>query len=152
MDWFLEHYPFFLAAALFWLIGHFMETSVFTRARAHKNRGGGWKAKLTSGFWWWMRESMELHPILAGVVLGLIWRNPENMDPAPSWQFDVGYFIGAGIVSLAGWLVLTKLAQKAGINLSGLRLPGESLPPDAQRDAAAGVNVPKPPKVPSERD
>lgn len=117
----MEHWPFLVMAAVFWTIGHFMETSVFTRARAYD------KGKL-QWFWWWGRESMELHPLVAGALVGLLWANPEHADPAWPWMASVGYFMGAGFVSLFGWLIITKVLVKFGIK-DAIHLPGESKPP-----------------------
>lgn len=122
-EFIVAHWPFCIMAAVFWIVGHFMETSVFTRARAYEPSKAQW-------FWWWGRESMELHPILAGVALGLVWTDPEFAG----WSFPtaVGYFAGAGVVSLFGWLIVRKVMERFGVG-GGFRLPGESLPPDGDK-------------------
>lgn len=121
MDFVIAHYPFFVMAGVFWVIGHFMETSVFTRKRAHAEGKTQW-------LWWWGRESMELHPMIAGAVTGLIWRNPELADPAWPLMMNCAYFMGSGVTSLFGWLLATKVMEKLGLK-GQLRFPGESMPP-----------------------
>lgn len=125
------HWPFVFVMSALWLMGHFMETSVFTKARCDK----GW-------FWHWGRESMELHPLLAGALIGFVWQNPEHVDPAWTWQESVGYFAFAGVCSLGFWWFLTKVvlpwvAKKFGVNVGDLRLPGESDPPGPPPAAGA---------------
>jgi len=151
MEWvnenILPHWPFAVVLCVLWVIGHFMERSVFTKERLleHHPIGYGkprdkkaarkWKDPRSFGekfhhwFFYWMRESMELHPILAGAVIGLIWQNPENAEPAWHWAASVGYFAGAGFLSLFGWLILSKVLGRVGIDTSTIKLPGESVPP-----------------------
>lgn len=118
-EYVIPHWPFLVVMSALWLVGHFMERSVFTKERCDK----GW-------FWHWGRESMELHPLVGGALIGLIWHNPELADPPWSWQESVGYFAGAGIASLGFWWLLTKVIfPKLGVKPDGFRLPGESDPP-----------------------
>jgi hypothetical protein len=126
----LSHWPFFTVMGAFWLVGHFSERSVFTRERAAQG-----------AFWRWGRESLELHPLAAGLLVGLAWQDPEGRD----WGLaaSMGYFVGAGIGSLVFWWALTKIVlPRFGIDASDLRLPGESNPP--------GPPPPEPPGPPSE--
>lgn len=122
IDFVTAHWPFILMAGVFWVVGHFMETSVFTKKRAYEKGKMQW-------FWWWGRESMELHPIVTGAVIGLLWSNPEHADPSWPWAASVGYFAGAGVVSLFGWLVVSKLLERFGMK-GDFRMPGESKPPE----------------------
>lgn len=140
MEWLTEnvlpHWPFFVAMCVLWLIGHFMEGSVFTKARVmryHPKQNGkrNFGQKLHHWFFYWMRESMELHSTCAGALIGFVWQNPEHADPAWPWAANVGYFAGAGFVSLFGWLVISKLLGRVGINADEIRLPGESIAPSA---------------------
>ena len=127
MDWFSEHiathWPFITVCAVLWVIGHFMATSVFTKARSLKESKHGW-------FWWWGRASMELHPVAAGVLIGILWQNPEQADPAWPWIATLFYFMAAGVSSLFGWKLIVLIAKRLGFDLSGASLPGESKPPE----------------------
>lgn len=123
----LPHWPFLVALLVFTVVGKFTGDKVFTRARAYTTRKGPWyKFWDAQWFWWWGRETLSLHPILTGAILGLIWQNPEMSDPSWPWIAGVGYFAGAGVASLFTWSVLRSLAKKKGIDL---KLPGSSEPP-----------------------
>jgi hypothetical protein len=114
---YLQHWPFFTVMISFWLVGHFSEKSVFTKDRSSRH----W-------FWRWGRESLELHPLASGVLVGLVWTDPEGKG----WGTvdTMGYFVAAGIGSLVFWWALTKIVlPRFGIDASDLRLPGESEPP-----------------------
>lgn len=138
MEFIEQHSPFFSVMAVLWLVGHFMSRSVFTYERAFSTHH---KSKLSRGFWYWARESMELHPVAAGALIGLVWQNPKNLDPELwQWQDDVAYFASAGVASLFGWLLITKLLARFGVDTKGLTLPGESRRPPS--------SFPKPPKLP----
>jgi hypothetical protein len=115
----LERWPFWSAALIFTLIGHFMSESVFTRPRAYMKDKHQW-------FWWWGRESQVLHPISAGVVLGLLWPDPEGRH----WPqvASCAYFAVAGALSLVLWVIIQGVARKKGITLT---LPGDSDKPPA---------------------
>ena len=114
----LVHWPFLVMVGVFWVIGHFMEKSVFTKWRSEHQKPG-W-------LWWWGRESMELHPVLAGVVVGLIWSDPESAGWG--WQASAGYFAGAGFLSLFFWKILHLVFKRFGGG--SITLPGESNPPE----------------------
>jgi len=115
-----DHWPFWAAVGVFWVIGHFVEKSVFTKARAYEKGRFQW-------FWWWGRESLELHPIIAGVLLGQGWTDPEGRGWSGHWEASA-YFASAGVVSLFGWLIVTKILERMGLK-TDLKLPGESDPP-----------------------
>lgn len=129
----LPHWPFLVTTLIFTVIGRFTSTKVFTRTRAYEKQSDKWyKFWENQWFWWWGRETLALHPILTGCVLGLMWRNPEFADPAWPWTADVAYFAGAGVASLFAWNLLKSFAKKRGITLTlpgGSERPGES-PPD----------------------
>jgi hypothetical protein len=118
----LPHWPFGMITIIFMVVGQFMSTRVFTKARAYKKRPGPWyKFWDAQWFWWWGRESLPVHPILAGGLVGLLWQNPEQMDPAWPLIASVAYFAGAGVISLFAWVLLRSEAKKRGIDL---QLPG----------------------------
>jgi hypothetical protein len=127
----LTHWPFLVVTLVFTIIGKFTGSKVFTRLRAYEKRKGPWyKFWKAQWFWWWGRETLSLHPILTGAVLGLIWHNPELADPSWSLPASVGYFAGAGVSSLFSWNILRSLAKKRGIDL---QLPGSSEPPGEEK-------------------
>jgi hypothetical protein len=148
-----DHWPWFAVMMGLWLIGHFVEDSVLTKERALENhpvnhgrpkskkaaKVSGWKDPRTRGekwhhwLFWWGRESMELHGPFAGAFIGLVWANPEHADPVWGWQWNVGYFFTAGLVSMFGWLVIVKVAGRLGIDISKITLPGETRPPDGPK-------------------
>lgn len=111
----LQHAPFKAAVLIFWVIGHFMSTSVFTRKRAYT------KGRYQPIFWWG-RESLELHPILAGLFLGFLWTDPEGsgLNTVSSMM----YFAAAGACSLFMWTVVGAILKRN--NLEGIKFPGES--------------------------
>ena len=124
----LPHWPFVMVMAIFSVIGQFMSKSVFTRERAYKKSTGPWyKFWATQSFWWWGRETLPVHPILSGGLLGLIWYNPEGADPSWPLISSVVYFAGAGVVSLFMWSLLRGYLKQKGIEVD---LPGvDSLTP-----------------------
>lgn len=115
----LPHWPFFAVVLVFAVIGQFTSKHVFTRDRAYTKGRFQW-------LWWWGRESLSVHPLLAGGLLGLVWFNPEHADPVWHWTTTVGYFAFAGAISLFGWALLKGWLKRKGVTLS---LPGESVPP-----------------------
>lgn len=133
MELLQQHWPLVTVAGTLWVLGHFFETSVFTKKRVLENHpehkvGRTFAQSFHHWFFYWMRESMELHPLMAGVLIGMIWVNPLHVDPPWTWQMSCGYFLGAGFASLFGWILITKGLEKAGWKGS-FRMPGESEPP-----------------------
>lgn len=116
----LDRWPFWSAVLVFMVIGQFTSKRLFTRERAYldptKGIAGG-----TRPIWYWGRETLVVHPIVAGMLLGIFWQDPEGMHwkLAPSMM----YFAAAGAVSLLGWVLLRGFAKKRGVRLS---LPGDS--------------------------
>lgn len=115
----LPHWPFFAAMCFFMITGRVMTQNVFTKT-AHLENKPVW-------FWWWGRKTLPLHPILLGILLGIIWRKPEpdivRLIPR------MGYFSLAGGLSTWCYEFIKSLAKKRGIDLD---LPGvDSVPPSA---------------------
>ena len=110
----MDRWPFWSAVLVFTVIGYFTSKRLFTRERAYAK--GPWQ-----NVWWWGRESLILHPIAAGVVLGFVWVDPEGKK----WPQAAScmYFAAAGAVSLVAWVVIKGVAKKKGYNLT---LPGDS--------------------------
>lgn len=107
----LAHWPFASATLIFMVIGQVMTKNVFTKS-AHWTRRPVW-------FWWWGRKTLPLHPIAAGALLGLLWRNPEvGVDTLAA---SMGYFAMAGAASVCTYEILKGLAKERGYDLN---LPG----------------------------
>lgn len=120
----LPHWPFLVVTLVFTVIGKFTSGKVFTRARAYQKLKGPWyKPWENQRFWWWGRDTLSLHPIVTGALLGLLWVNPEMAEPAWPMPANVSYFAGAGVGSLFAWSILKSYAKKRGIDL---QLPGSS--------------------------
>lgn len=116
----LERWPFWAAVLIFTLIGQFTSKNLFTRERAYASYTVPWHKH----FWWWGRETLVIHPLIAGFVLGTIWQDPEGAG----WKL-IGsqmYFAAAGAVSVPFWAIVKAIAKKRGYALA---LPGESSNP-----------------------
>jgi hypothetical protein len=100
------------------VIGQFTSTKLFTRVRAYTK--GRWQ-----GLWWWGRETLMLHPLAAGAVIGLSWQDPQGLG----WPLmgSLLYFGTAGVLSLGAWAFLKGKLKDRGIDV---RLPGESTRPE----------------------
>ena len=114
----LPHWPFAAWVVISMVIGQVMSKNVFTKT-AHYTQKPVW-------FWWWGRKTLPLHPIAAGLVMGLIWRNPEN--GVDTLVESCAYFALAGALSVWGYETLKGFAKEKGIDID---LPGvdESVPP-----------------------
>lgn len=109
----LNHLPFKLVVLVLWVFGHFFETSVFTEENAKKPGRMGQVLK-------WGRESLELHPIITGAALGVLWVDPENTGLGR--VESIAYFAGAGVISLFVWWAVSVLSDRYGFRFS---FPGE---------------------------
>ncbi len=117
----IDRWPFFAVLAVFTIIGQFTSTRLFTRERAY-GREPHW-------LWYWGRETLPLHPIATGSLLGLFWQDPEGAGWG--WQASVAYFASAGVCSLFAWMLIKGKLKERGIDL---KLPGSSVPPPVQPD------------------
>ena len=107
----LPHWPFIAAVIVFMLIGQVMKGAVFTRTAHHRLK--------PTWLFWWGRKTLPLHPVLAGIVLGIFWREPE---PGMVRLIEsIGYFALAGAISVWAYEGLKAFAKTRGIDL---RLPG----------------------------
>lgn len=122
-----EHWPFFAVCLILTVLGQVASTRVFTREQAYLFRGKGRGAWL-HGFFWWGRETLPAHPIAAGLVLALLWRDPEGQGWA--WIVSAVYWTFCGATSLFAWIAVKAWAKHKGVLLT---LPGDSdrpvLPP-----------------------
>ena len=117
-----ERWPFWSAVLVFTILGQFTSMKLFTRSRAYAKTSPAF----IQHFWWWGRETLMVHPILAGVVLGRLWMDPEGKGwPIVGSQM---YFASAGVVSLFAFAVLRAILKWRGIDV---QLPGTSNPPSA---------------------
>jgi len=119
----LAHWPFVSVMAILTVVGQVSSKSFFTRDRAYLKQKASafykfWEAQW---FWWWGRETLALHPIVSGALIGLIWQNPEGADPAWKLIASVVYFAAAGFASLFAWSILRSYLKKKGVELE---LPG----------------------------
>lgn len=111
-DYILPHWPFFAWMAIAMIIGRVVTLNIFTKT-AHYTRKPVW-------FWWWGRKTLALHPILAGAMLGIFWRNPEpGVDTLAACM---GYFAASGGLSVWAYELVKGLAKKQGYDL---KIPGE---------------------------
>lgn len=125
-DQILPHWPFVAVVLIFTIIGQFTSKSVFTRERAYR------KDKYQF-LWWWGRESLSLHPILSALIVGFLWQNPEDADPAWKPIASYFYFGAAGVVSLCAWSVLKGILKKKGIDID-IFPPPPSVPPGPPKE------------------
>lgn len=114
----LPHWPFFAAMIILMITGQVVKTNIFTK--------DAYKTKKPLWLYYWGRKTLALHPILAGMILGTIWKNPEaGVKTVPACM---GYFAMAGAFSVWAYELLKGLAHKEGIDID---LPGvdDSTPP-----------------------
>lgn len=145
MEWFwiaLKYWPFLAVSGILSMLGQFMSTKVFTKENAYAYLGTDRFGRFLRWFMYWGRESMPLHPIAAGFVIGKTWPNPA--PGITSAQESMWFFAFAGLVSLFVWVVLKGKAKEHGIVLE---LPGDTIPPLA---TGAGDDLPKAPALPHE--
>jgi hypothetical protein len=114
----LPHWPFVSGMMIFMIIGRVMSKNIFFKD-AHKTNKPVW-------LFWWGRKTLALHPIVAGLMLGMIWRDPEA--GVKGLAASMGYFAMAGAFSVWAYETLKGIAKKEGIDLD---LPGvdDSVPP-----------------------
>lgn len=120
----LPHWPFAAAMLIFSVIGEVTTRNVFTKT-AHLTNKPVW-------FWWWGRKTLALHPILAGLVMGTVWTNPEaGVDTLVE---SCAYFAMAGALSVWAYETLKGFAKKEGYDID---LPGvdESIRPTKPPEA-----------------
>lgn len=120
----LDRWPFWSAVLVFTFIGYFTAKRLFTKERAYAQTSLQW-------FWYWGRESLILHPIAAGVLLGFFWPDPEGRK----WPQAAScmYFAAAGAVSLVAWVVIKGIAKQKGYSIT---LPGDSDRPSSSPDTS----------------
>ena len=140
LEWLRPHWPGITWSFMAMLIGQVMTRHVWTKARS---TGRGTKVQ----FFYWMRKSLPLHPVFAGAVLGILWQNPENADPAWPLIGSVMYFATFGGLSVWLYQVIKQFAKRRGYDIelpgaSSRPAPKSSLPPRSEvaKIVATGKN------------
>lgn len=98
-----SHSPFLAAVGVFALCGQIAK-QIFTKEKALARGKLQW-------FWWRMRQTMPIHPVVAGLVVGLF-------DKANG----MAYYALAGVVSV---FLFDLIGRFTGYKID---LPGDSLP------------------------
>jgi hypothetical protein len=107
----LPHWAFAAWLVVSMLIGQVMKTAVFPK--------DGYKTRKPLWLFWWGRKTLTLHPMIAGVLVGAIWRNPDPL--VTNLPAGMAYFALAGALSVWAYELLKGIAKQRGIDL---RLPG----------------------------
>ena len=135
--WSMIHWPFMAASIIYMMVGQVVKNTVFTKGRAITSK--------PRWLWWWGRKLLPLHPVTAGFITGLFWKNPEGADPAWGTMASMFYFGMAGALSVWLYEILKQVAKKKGIKLGSL--PGQSdAPPSTDPLPGEKTPVEKPPK------
>jgi hypothetical protein len=114
LDLLLPHWPFVAAVLVLMLVGTVSNKRIFTEAEAKVKRRTQW-------FFWWARKTLPLHPVVSGIVLGIVWKLPEaGVDTLVE---RAAYFGLAGACSVFAYELLKGLAKKRGLDLD---LPGDT--------------------------
>jgi hypothetical protein len=126
-------WPFLFTCVVSMVMGQLFRRRVWTSENARKN------ALFAFG-----RATIPAHPILIGLVQGLLWRNPCG----ESWTLiaSVAYIVGSGLVGLIGYLFLdTWVEKKFGVDLDVLFDDPVSIPPTAavHGETLTDVDLPK---------
>lgn len=120
----LPHWPFFTFVLVFAIFGQISKNAIFTKT-AYLTLSPKW-------FFWWGRKTLPLHPILAGIVVGALWKNPDSL--AKTTIASIGYFALAGALSVWAYEFLKGLAKKEGFDLSLPGIDDSVVPPPPSKD------------------
>jgi hypothetical protein len=156
IEWFQiavePHWPFLMAMVAFMVVGQVMKGAIFTRERAYAQfvdqlprqlsymPGRERKLRKFRKMWWWAYKTMPLHPMAAGILLGMCIPEPEPGIVGPEASL---YFATAGACSVFLYQVIKGFAKRRNIELPPL--PGQS---GAQALIPYSSPLPPPPKVP----
>lgn len=117
----LTHWPFLAASLIFAVIVQMLKGTCYTKANILKYKQSiPWVGELL----WWMRKTLPMHPVVYGVILGLI----PGIPASPGVETVAAkclYFALAGICSTWIFGILKSIAKKRGIEL---KLPAEDDP------------------------
>ena len=115
---FLTAYWSFLVFALTAaIIVQICKGAVWTAKRAD---GKGWRP----GFFWWVRKTLPLHPVVVGALFGFLPGLPTPEAVPDTVVAHVMYFAGAGIFSTWAFALVKGVAKRKGIDIV---LPGEKV-------------------------
>lgn len=117
-DFLLPHWPGIAWTVIAAVIGQVMTKHVFTKSKSVARGKHQW-------FWWWARKTLPLHPVAAGFLLGVFWRNPEGADPSWGVIPSAIYFGAFGGASTWVYEAAKGLLEKRGIDIDG----PDSVPP-----------------------
>lgn len=106
----LSHWPFIVFTLVAAMVVQIFKAAVWTAERAE---GKGAKA----GFFWWMRKTLPLHPVVLGALFGLIPGLPLSQGVEHTMATSAMYYAAAGLTSTWAFSVLRGLAKKRGIDL-----------------------------------
>lgn len=115
----IPHWPFIVMCLAAALVVQVFKGAVWTAKRAE---GKGAKA----GFFWWMRKTLPLHPVVACALIGLIPGLPLSQGMEYTVATAVLYYGAAGLMSTWAFNVVKGLAKKKGLDL---QIPGETPTP-----------------------
>jgi hypothetical protein len=104
--------PFIAWTVLAGVLGQFAKTQLWTRGRAETASRARW-------FWRWARKTMPLHPVVAGVFLGLAWPGSIEGSYRGGTLAGAVYFAVAGAVSVWSYEAIKGLARRYGVDVSG---------------------------------
>jgi hypothetical protein len=112
----LLHWPFVAVAAILATIGEAMKRRVITKELAARSRLG-----------WWLRATMPVHPIGAGVLLGLL----PGMPAPPGFDGSTAgrclYFAGAGVLSVFLFDLIARYRLLKGLAKPSLAPPSNGV-------------------------
>lgn len=121
-DFIVPHWGFLVVSACMAIMGQVSKGTIWTKENITKYKvSKPWLGEIL----WWGRKTMPLHPVLAGMILGLLPGMPLPETVQPGTQ-AVLYYIGAGVSSTWIFSVVKQMAKKKGIDLE---LPGQSVVP-----------------------
>jgi hypothetical protein len=98
------YWPFVIKVLAFWYLGQFFKRRVWTRDRAE--HGGS--------FWKLMRDTLPIHPIASGVMIGLCYPSIPAVGFISSRGGAVLEGVLAGFTSVAGYVALEYVAKARG--------------------------------------
>lgn len=131
----LPYWPLITAATSLYIMGEFFKRYVWTKE----------KAASKGGLWLWARRTLPFHPMVAGALIGVVWRDPqagvEGLVPS------MGYFVGAGLLAVVFFNILRQMLKKK-YDLK-VEIFADSLPPPKHPDENPRIPpIPKAAKAP----
>lgn len=104
----IVHWPFLSVTVCLMIVFEVLDRNVFSVQAARSSRAI-----------FWTRKTLSIPPIVVGMLVGLVWRNPApGIDTLAE---SIGYFALAGALSAFAWEAIEALAKSRGIDIG---LPG----------------------------